>query len=224
VLADLLPAAVAAAESFGPPRSSGLFPAEAAAVASANPARRLEFAAGRAVARAALASLAAPAGPILPGRGGEPRWPDGLVGSITHCTGYRACAVALARDMTAIGIDAEPCLALGDGLLDAVAGDAERGRLEELTAAVPGIPWDRLLFCAKEAAYKAWYPHTGGRLDLRSVTVQISTAGTFAAVLPRASAADPASGRAGGRPPFTRLPGRWLAGGGLIVTAVSVPR
>jgi 4'-phosphopantetheinyl transferase EntD len=223
VIADLLPAAVVAAESFGPPRYSGLFPAEAAAVASANPARRLEFAAGRAVARAALAGLGAPVGPVLPGRGGEPRWPDGVVGSITHCAGYRACAVAPARDMTAVGIDAEPRLALGDGLLDAVAGDAERGWLKELSAAVPGIPWDRLLFCAKEAAYKACYPHTGGRLDPRSVTIQISTAGTFAAVRPRASAPDPISGHLDGRP-LARLTGRWLAGSELIVTAVSVPR
>jgi 4'-phosphopantetheinyl transferase EntD len=147
-----------------------------------------------------------------------------VVGSITHCPGYRACAVALARDMTAIGIDAEPCLALGNGLLEAVAGDAERGWLKELSAAVPTIPWDRLLFCAKEAVYKAWYPRTGGRLDLRSVVVQISTAGTFAAVLPRASAADPVCRNAGGWPSVARLTGRWLAGSELIVTAVSVPR
>ena len=224
VIADLLPAAAAAAESFGPPRNSGLFPAEAAAVASASPARRLEFAAGRAVARAALASLAAPVGPILPGRAGEPRWPDGVVGSITHCAGYRACAVALVRDMTALGIDAEPRLALGNGLLAAVAGDAERGWLRELSATVPGIPWDRLLFCAKEAVYKARYPHAGGRLDPRSVTIRISAAGTFAATLPCAGTADPSDGNAGGGPPLSRLTGRWLAGRELIVTAVSVPR
>ena len=220
MIADILPTGAVAAESFGPPGDRQLFPAEAAAVATADPVRRSEFAAGRAVARAALARLHVPAGPVLPGRAGEPRWPDGVVGSITHCAGYRACAVALARDMTAIGIDAEPCLALGDRLLEAVAGDAERGWLIELSAAVPGIPWDRLLFCAKEAVYKAWYPHTGGRLDLRSVTVQISTAGTFTAALPRDPAADPVSGQ----PALARPTGRWLAGRGLIITAVSVPR
>src|SRR6266851_1633075 len=97
MIADILPAGAVAAESFGPPRYRKLLPAEAAAIATANPARRTEFAAGRAVARAALAGLDVPAGPILPGRAGEPRWPDGVVGSITHCAGYRACAVARAQ-------------------------------------------------------------------------------------------------------------------------------
>jgi 4'-phosphopantetheinyl transferase EntD len=109
--------------------------------------------------------------------------------------------------MAAIGIDAEPCLALADGLLAEVAGAAERAWLTELSVAGPGVPWDRVLFCAKEAVYKAWYPRTGQRPGLRSMTVQVSATGTFAAALP--------SGH---------LTGRWLVGSGLIVTAVSVPR
>src|SRR5215471_17196874 len=135
---DILPAVAVAAESLDNQGEQELFPAEAAAVATADPVRRSEFAAGRAVAHAALARLPAPAGPILPGRAGEPRWPDGVVGSITHCAGYRACAVAPARGMAAIGIDAEPCLTLADGLLAAVAGAAERAWLAELGAASPG--------------------------------------------------------------------------------------
>jgi len=208
MIADILPAGAVAAESFGPPGDRELFPAEAAAVATADPLRRAEFAAGRAVARTALARLGVPAGPVLPGRAGEPRWPDGVVGSITHCPGYRACAVALARDVAAIGIDAEPCLALAGGLLESVAGAAERAWLAELSAASPGIPWDRVLFSAKESAYKAWYPYTGQRPGLRSATVQISAAGTFTA----------------GGLPGAELTGRWLAGSGLILTAASVPR
>ena len=206
MIADILPAGVVAAESFGPAAYRGLFPGEAAAIATADPGRRAEFAAGRAVARAALASLGAPPGPVPRGPAGEPVWPGGVVGSITHCAGYRACAVGLARDLAAIGIDAEPCLALADGLLAEVAGAAERAWLAELSTASPGVPWDRVLFCAKEAVYKAWYPRTGQRPGLRSMTVQVATAGTFAAALPPAS-----------------LTGRWLVSGGLIVTAVSVP-
>ena len=37
-----------------------------------------------------------------------PQWPPGFVGSITHCDGYRAAAVARARDALTIGLDAEP--------------------------------------------------------------------------------------------------------------------
>jgi 4'-phosphopantetheinyl transferase EntD len=210
MIADILPAGAVAAESFGPPGDRNLLPAEAAVVVTADPARRAEFAAGRAVAHAALARLGAPVGPVLPGRAGEPRWPDGVAGSITHCAGYRACAVAQARDMAAIGIDAEPCLALADGLLTSVAGAAERAWLAELNAAGPGTPWDRVLFSAKESVYKAWYSRTGERPGLRVMTVQIRPAGTFAVVLPCGST--PA-----------RLTGRWLASDGLILTAVSVP-
>jgi len=227
MIADILPTGAVAAESFGPPGDRQLFPAEAAAVATADPVRRSEFAAGRAVARAALARLHVPAGPVLPGRAGEPRWPDGVVGSITHCAGYRACAVALARDLAAIGIDAEPGLPLADGLLAAVADETERASLAELAAGNPRIPWDRILFCAKEAVYKAWYPHTGQRPALRSMAVQVSAAGTFAAVLPRTLRSAPISGHSAGSAadgPPARLAGRWLVAGGLIVTAVGMPR
>jgi 4'-phosphopantetheinyl transferase EntD len=207
MIADILPAGVVAAESFGPPGDWKLFPGEAAAIATADPGRRAEFAAGRAVARAALASLGAPAGPVLPGRAGEPQWPEGVLGSITHCAGYRACAVTMAGELAAIGIDAEPCLALADGLLEEIAGTAEQAGLAELNAASPGVPWDRVLFCAKEAVYKAWYQRTGQRPGLRSMTVHVLASGTFAAAVPPAS-----------------LTGRWLVSSGLIVTAVSVPR
>src|SRR5215467_7349307 len=213
MIADILPAGVVAAESFGPSGDWKLYPGEAAAIATAGPGRRAEFAAGRAVARAALAGLGAPAGPVLPGRAGQPQWPDGVVGSITHCAGYRACAVGLARDMAAIGIDAEPCLALADGLLMAVAGDAERAWLTELSTAGQGTPWDRVLFSAKESVYKAWYPHTGERPSPPDIIVRIGQTGTFAAALRRGSAA----------PPVARLIGRWLVRRGLIVTAVSIP-
>jgi 4'-phosphopantetheinyl transferase EntD len=231
MISDILPAGALAVESRGPARNQGLFPAEAAGIATANPGRRAEFAAGRAVARAALARLGAPAGPVLPGRAGEPRWPDGVVGSITHCAGYRACAVALTRDLAAIGIDAEPCLPLADGLLEAMTGEAERASLAGLSTACPATPWDRVLFCAKESVYKAWFPYTGERLGLRGMTIQISAAGTFAALLPcavppRASGATPVPDHSAA--PFAgplpaRLTGRWLASRGLIVTAVCIP-
>ena len=209
---DILPPVAVAAESFGPPGEWDVFPAEAAVIATADTVRRREFAAGRAVARAALVRLHAPAGPVLPGRAGEPRWPDGVVGSITHCAGYRACAVGLARDMAAIGIDAEPCMGLADGLLLAVAGDAERAWLAELSTAGQGTPWGRVLFSAKESVYKAWYPHTGERPGPRDITVRIGQGGTFAATLPRGSAV----------PPGACLIGRWLVRRGLIVTAVTI--
>ena len=186
-----------------------MHPAEAAAVATAGPKRRAEFAAGRALAHAALGELGAPAGPVLPGRAGEPVWPAGVVGSLTHCQGYQACAVARDTDLAAIGIDAEPSRALPDRVLAAVARGAERSRIAELTAVSPGVPWDLLLFCAKESVYKAWFAATGQHLGFAGVRVELAQAGRFTAHV------------AG---PAACIEGRWLVRDGLALTTVAVPR
>ena len=50
---------------------------------------------------------------------------------------------------------------LPTGVLEVVASDGERTALARLGGERPGIPWDTVLFSAKEATYKAWYPLTG---------------------------------------------------------------
>ncbi len=54
-----------------------------------------------------------PPAPILPGQRGAPRWPAGVVGSMTHCAGYRAAVVARADEVTSLGVDAERRAAAG---------------------------------------------------------------------------------------------------------------
>jgi 4'-phosphopantetheinyl transferase EntD len=217
-MADLLPAAVAVAEAFGDLAEAELFPAEAAAIASATERRRREFATGRACARTALARLGVPPAAILPGTRGAPQWPEGVVGSITHCAGYRASAVAFGREVAAIGLDAEPNEPLPGGVLRAVAGEAEQAGITALAADRPDVAWDRLLFSAKESVYKAWFPLTGGRLRFRDAMVEFDPeAGTFSAeLLMNGPVVD------GVR--LTELDGRWVAADGLVTTAIVVPR
>jgi 4'-phosphopantetheinyl transferase EntD len=216
LIAGLLPPPVAAAESTGRPPAGapGLFPAEQAALRTAGPRRRAEFAAGRSCARAALATLGVAAGPILPGPAGQPLWPAGVTGSITHCAGYQACAVARTTDVAAIGIDAEPDAALPAGLIETVATGPERVWISRHAATRHGVCWDRLLFSAKEAARKLWYPLTGRWLDFQETAIGLATTGTFTVCLP---GPDPASGDR----PVTRMTGRWRARDGLIVTAIA---
>ena len=218
LIAGILPATVAASESIGEAHEAGpvLFPAERALLRTAGPQRRADFTAGRLCARAALDRLGVPAAPILPGPAGEPRWPAGVTGSITHCAGYRACAVALATDVAAIGVDAEPDHPLQAGLIGAVATSPERAWIGQLTATVPAVNWDRLLFSAKEAACKLWYPLTGQWLGLHDVVIRPATTGTFAVRLP-------GPGPVPGARRQTRMMGRWLARDGLIVTAITWP-
>jgi 4'-phosphopantetheinyl transferase EntD len=139
LIARVLPSAAVAAESSGqlPEPGRALFAAEERAVGTAGSRRRAEFTAGRLCARMALARLGIPAAPILPGPAGEPRWPAGVVGSITHCPGYRACAVAWAADLAAIGIDAEPDQDLPGDLAEVVATPAELAWIRRRAAADP---------------------------------------------------------------------------------------
>jgi 4'-phosphopantetheinyl transferase EntD len=217
VIEQVLPAAVAGAEAFGDPPGAVLFPEEEAVVARAVDKRRREFATARACARQALATLGVAPAPILPGQRGAPQWPAGIVGSMTHCDGYRAAAVARARDVLTVGLDAEPDEPLPDGVLTMVSLPQERTWLDDLAAAATGPCWDRLLFCAKETVYKAWFPLAQCWLGFEEAEITLGTDGTFRArLLTRPPAADPLL-PAG----FT---GRWVASGGLIATAIVVSR
>jgi 4'-phosphopantetheinyl transferase EntD len=220
VIDKILPAGVASAEAFGDPPDVALFPAEEELIARAVGKRRREFTTGRGCARTALAALGVAPVPILRGERGAPLWPAGYVGSITHCAGYRAAAVARARDVLSIGLDAEPDEVLPDGVLGHVSLPGERERLRELAGAAPGPCWDRLLFSAKESVYKAWFPVAGRWLGFEDADITFDPlAGTFEARLlvpaPAAVGLLPA-GQAG-------FSGRWLAGDGLVLTAITVP-
>ena len=135
-----------------------------------------------------------------------------MTGSITHCRGYRACAVAWATDVTAIGIDAEPDEELPGGLIEAVATGPERAWIRRQTAAMPAVRWERLVFSAKEATGKLWYPLTGHWPDFGELAVSAAPAGTFTVRLP-------GTGPAPARP--VTMTGRWLARDGLILTAIA---
>jgi enterobactin synthetase component D / holo-[acyl-carrier protein] synthase len=217
VIERILPSRVTAAESFGDDAAAELLPQERAFVARATESRRREFATARACARTALAQLGRLPDPVLPGPGGAPQWPDGVTGSITHCAGYRAAAVGLTRDIASLGVDAEPNEILPDhGMLELIALDQERVRLGELAECMPGICWDRLLFCAKESVYKAWFPLARCWLGFESADIVIDArGGTFTSRL-----LVPGPLVNGVR--LTQMSGRWLADKGLLVTAVVV--
>ncbi|WP_171166145.1 4'-phosphopantetheinyl transferase superfamily protein [Streptomyces sp. I05A-00742] len=220
MIGDLLPASVVTEHAYtdAPDDPAALlFPEEAAQVARAVPKRQREFTTVRVCARAALGRLGYAPGPLLPNRRGAPRWPDGVVGSMTHCQGYRAAAVARAADAASVGVDAEPNGPLPDGVVDMVTLPDERERLAALAGGHPGVHWDRLLFSAKESVFKAWYPLTGLELDFDEAELTVDpVAGTFSA---RLLVPGPV---VGGRR-LDGFDGRWAVGNGLVVTAIAVP-
>jgi 4'-phosphopantetheinyl transferase EntD len=217
VLDEIVPPAVIAVEAFDDPPDVHLYPQEEALLRKAVTSRRLEFGTARWCARRALAKLGLPAVPILPGPRGAPSWPDGVAGSMTHCPGYRAAALAHSTDIATIGIDAEPDGPLPDGVRDRIARPEERSALAELMAAAPGTSWDKLLFSAKESTYKAWFPLAQRWLDFTDASVGINPADrTFIARL-----LVPGPVLAGRQ--LTEFHGRWLVRNGLVVTAIAVP-
>ncbi|GGG78386.1 hypothetical protein GCM10011415_29210 [Salipiger pallidus] len=132
-----------------------LFPQERAALRRAVPARLAEFAGGRIAARRAMAAIGLPGAPIPMNPDRSPRWPDGVVGSISHGGGLCLAVVGHARDWQAIGIDLEPDTDLPSDAIPEIASEEELSRLD-----LPRARAATRIFGAKEAAYKAQFPRT----------------------------------------------------------------
>jgi 4'-phosphopantetheinyl transferase EntD len=213
VISKILPACVVAAEQLGT-HSGLLLEQEAETLGRSIPSRRREFAAGRTRAREALSALGLPVQPILRGSQREPLWPDGIVGSITHCEGYSAAVVARREDIVSIGIDAEPNRPLPEGVLAVIARQEEISSLGCVSSS--HINWDRLLFSAKESLYKAWYPLMKCWLGFDGASLKIDPDnGSFQIRIMAAASR---------KPGFSDLPmvGRYVAQRDFILTAVTI--
>lgn len=164
-----------------------------------------------------MATLGVPPAPVMRGHRGMPLWPEGTVGSMTHCDGYRAAVLARASEVRAVGIDAEPNEPLPQGVWEVISVPSERTRTPRGENG-SAIHWDRLLFSAKESVFKTWFPLTRIELDFQEADVSFRTnpgsgaEGTFTAEL---------SLSAPGMP--TSYEGRWLIDNGFAVTAIVLP-
>jgi 4'-phosphopantetheinyl transferase EntD len=205
----LFPPEVAVAALDPRTARAGLLPEEAPAVAGAVDRRRREFTAGRLAARRAMAELGAPARPIPSGPDRAPRWPDGIVGSISHTP--TACVAAVARaTVRSLGIDLEPAAALAPELAASICTGPELAWLETQPAARRGL-LATLIFSAKECAYKTRYPLTRTLCGFDAMRIELDpAAGTWRAILLR-----PLPPFAAGHP----LTGRFALERDLILTA-----
>jgi 4'-phosphopantetheinyl transferase EntD len=220
MIEELLPACVSSAERREDPAGAVLFAEERALLGNAVEKRRNEFTTARVCAREALGALGFPPVAILTGERGEPLWPEGALGSITHCRGYRAAAVAHTSDMLALGIDAEPHDPLPDGLIGDIARPEELPRLRRLRADAPQVHWDRLLFSAKESVYKAWFPLARRWLGFEDALLDFDSSGGVAGTFEAQLLVDGPSVQGS---PLTAFSGRWRVREGLVLTAIAWP-
>lgn len=188
----------------------GLHPLERALVAHAVDVRKAEFGDARWCAHQALKKLDRDTGePILRGERGMPLWPASVSGSLTHTDGLRAAVVAPRLLVRSMGLDAEIAEPLPEGVLGSISRVSELAQLDYLKD--KGVECaDRLLFCAKEATYKAWFPLTRRWLGFEQAEIDIRDDGTFVSYLLV-------------RPtPVPFIEGKWMIQNGYIVATTAV--
>ncbi|AKE41438.1 4-phosphopantetheinyl transferase entD [Corynebacterium kutscheri] len=192
-------------------RFNDLHPLEKVLVTHAVDARKAEFGDARWCAHKALELLGRDTGePILRGERGMPLWPAAVSGSMTHTEGLRAAVVAPRLIVRSMGLDAELAEPMPEGVLSSISRPSELPQLERLNE-IPGVKCaDRLLFCAKEATYKAWFPLTHRWLGFEQAEIELRDDGSFISYLLV-------------RPtPVPFIEGRWLIKDGYVFAATTV--
>ncbi|MFJ9370484.1 4'-phosphopantetheinyl transferase Npt [Nocardia sp. NPDC101769] len=220
MIETIFPAGIATAELHECPDDLKPHPAEEHLITRSVDKRRREFIGARHCARQALQQLGEPPVAIGKGERGAPVWPRGIVGSLTHCEGYQAAALAHQLRFRSVAIDAEPHEALPEGVGGTVALPPEQEWLHSVTSE---LHLDRLLFCAKETTYKAWFPLTKRWLGFEDAHITFTVdedsgsdgAGTFhSRLLVPGPVID-------GGSPLSSFDGRWKISSGLILTAIT---
>ena len=206
---------------------ASLYPVEAEQIAGAVAGRRADFAWARACAREAMTRLGVPSGPIVRGGRGMPVWPPGLVGTLTHTDGLRAAALAPADRVRSVGLDVEPHEALAAGVLEAVSLPEEAAWVRAISAEMGSVHWDKLLFTAKEATYKAWFPLTRRWLGFEDAHITLvpdrdddkgDDDTVVTGVLRSRILVDPSA--ADGGPDLVEFVGRWVVRDGFVASAI----
>ncbi|PAN91740.1 enterobactin synthase [Enterobacter cloacae] len=150
-----------------------------AELANAGRKRKAEHLAGRIAAAHALPDHTVPG----IGPSGEPLWPEGISGSITH-SGTQAMAVVVRHPDARVGIDCEAILPdseareIQDGIIDAQEAMCLMGSGYPFALALT------LTFSAKESLFKALFPQVKTfmdfdcaritRLDERTLTLALT--------------------------------------------------
>jgi enterobactin synthetase component D len=136
--------------------------------------RQTEFLAGRYCVREALRACAPEHAEAIVGTGPdrEPLWPPGIVGAITHTHHFASAAVARARDVRGIGLDAERLMTdhLAARVLSQIAAT------DEISALVSLSQWSTsevltVVFSAKETLFKCLYREVRRYFDFRDASV-----------------------------------------------------
>lgn len=169
-LQELFPSQAQSAFSAHRPAHFELLDAERTAAVEMTERRLRDFLNGRACARLALARLGFADCPVPIGADREPLWPDGVVGSISHCGESAGAAVARSDHIEGIGLDIELREELDEALVPMICRADERAYL----AARDGrLRLAKLIFSAKESIFKCIWPSVRRFVDFQEVSIDL---------------------------------------------------
>lgn len=185
---------------------------ELQALGVASDKRMREFSAGRAAVRQAMAGINLPPADILVGKHRQPLAPPGVVISITHDDEYALAAATGQSQWHGIGID----IALADDLPVNLHSMVCRGQdLQHLFEGETVAQRAKLVFCLKEALFKAIFPQVNDWMNFSQSEIAVDhDRGVFSA---RVYAEDGAELSLQGLwyGCFARVGERWVAAAGL---------
>ncbi len=180
VIADLYDVTVRVGVSDPRDKHPQVLPEEVSAILRATEKRRQEFAAGRAAGRTALAGLGYAAQAIPKAADGSPVWPAGVGGSISHTD--RLCVAVVTKEPHHLGLDIEEDTSLPCDLVKEICSPAELNRISGPRE--PALA--KVIFSAKEAAYKAQFPRSGQLIGFDHMDVTLlEDEGKFVATILR---------------------------------------
>lgn len=193
-----------------------LFPEEEAQIGRAVEKRVREYGAVRGLYRSLLPAVGRTPTALVNADDRAPIWPAGLVGTITHTHGYCAVAITTSPDVLGLGLDAERAGPLKPGLWKTICTPSELARLHAMPELEAG-ELGKLIFSAKECAYKAQYARTRAFLGFQAMRIDVDFARSrFVATFEQPAGEIYAPGDA--------LEGRFVTTEALVLTSLTIRR
>lgn len=133
--------------------------------------RRREYLTGRHYAALALQALACPTTVVGRNPDRSPIWPTGHCGSISHTDTLCGAIAARCDTVSSLGLDIEQSASVTPELVDMICSAKDDAGGYDPT----------VVFCAKEAFYKAWHPLARTFLDFHDVRISVLDSSTLRA-------------------------------------------
>ena len=143
-----------------------------------NPARRQAFIAGRVAARMAMEKLGVEPKPVSVRDGYAPRWPTGVVGSISHARGHTVAVLERSRTVHGLGVDLQDLRPVRDGVLERITSAEETASLR-LICHNRSEAASHVALAIKEAVFKALPAEQQKGLTIAAIRIEVPAFGQF---------------------------------------------